>query len=157
MQGDFPRQVFELLQQQLASTGRVGATRWLQTPSVGTIAAVAGQQSGPAPIRFPERGIVLAMYGQVQEASAANYASMAMRVQVGGQEDLFLDGQGGPAFLPFLGLFGGVSNWQPVMRRVIPGVDWVFTFQNVVGTATLTPSCQLSFIADADVEKLSKR
>lgn len=151
MQGDFPQQVFQLLQQQLAQTGRIGATRYIQTPDVGTLAAVAGEQSGPAPIRFPKSGIVLAMYGQVEEASAVNYAATAVRCQIGGQEDLFLDGQGGPAFLPMLGLFGGTSNWQPLMRRVRPGVDWVFTFQNLTGAATLTPSVQLAFIADGDV------
>jgi hypothetical protein len=150
MLGDYPKSVFELLQQQLASVGRIGATRYFVTSFVSSPNA-AGGISAPVPVRFNITGICLAMYGQETDtATVAAYAQCGVRVQIGGTEDLFVDGQGGPAFAPMLALFGGVSNWTPLMRRIQPGVDWVFTFQNNTAAGTINPKIVLACIADAD-------
>lgn len=154
MIGDFPKSVFEAAMQQLASTGRIGATRYFTTPAVGAV--VAGQISIPAPVRFNQKGIVLALYGQVASGAVADFAGTSVRIQVGGTEDLILDGQGAPAFMPLLAAFGGVANWQPLMRRAIPGVDWIFTFQNNTA-GNVTPQCTMAFLADADVEQMARK
>lgn len=150
---DFPKNVFDALQQQLASTGRIGATRVVQTPPVASPAF--GQISTPAAIRFPQWGIALAMYGQDAQADAVSYAQDLVRCQIGGTEDLFVDGQGGPAYIPMLALFGGQNNWFPLLRRVQPGVDWVFTFQNQnTGSGVIAPSITISVIYDQDVANM---
>lgn len=154
MMANFPKSVFEAATQQLAATGRIGATRWFRTPSVGAVAAAG--ISIPAPIRFNQKGIVLAMYGQVASGVVADFAGTSVRIQVGGTEDLVLDGQGAPSFMPLLAAFGGVANWQPLMRRVIPGVDWIFTFRNDTA-GNVTPMCVLAFLADVDVEQMAKK
>lgn len=157
MQGDFPKHVFDLLQQQLASTGRAGATRYYVTPAVASPAA-AGGISTPANVRFTERGIVLAMYGQeAVAASQLTFAQCAVRCQIGGTEDLFVDGQGGPAFAPMLALFGGQNCWTPLLRRATPGVDWTFTFRNDTPAGTIDPTVVLAFIADRDLANMAAR
>ncbi len=155
MQGDFPKHVFDLLQQQLANTGRIGATRYYVTPAVASPAA-AGGTSTPSTIRFSRSGICLAMYGQeAVAATAASFAQTGVRCQIGGTEDLFVDGQGGPAFAPMLALFGGQNCWTPLLRRVTPGVDWTFTFQNNTAAGTILPSVVLSMIADVDLAAMA--
>jgi hypothetical protein len=145
------------LQQQLATTGRIGATRFFLTPDVASPAAVGGI-STPVSIRFTQAGIALAMYGQETEtATAPAFAQTAVRLQIGGTEDLFIDGQGGPAFAPMLALFGGVNNWTPLLRRVIPGVDWTFTFQNNRAAGTIDPKIIVAVIADADVASMMQK
>lgn len=151
---DFPKHVFDLLQQQLSSTGRAGATRFFTTPAVASPAA-AGGLSVPSNIRWTEKGIALALYGQEAEvASQLTFAQTAVRLQIGGTEDFFVDGQGGPSFGSFLALFGGVNNWTPLLRRVTPGVDWTFTFQNNRAAGNILPSCMVSFIADKDIANM---
>lgn len=157
MLADFPKNVFDLLTQQLASTGRIGATRLYLTPDVPSPAA-AGGVSTPATIRFNEDGIVLAMYGQETDtATAALFAQTAVRCQIGGTQDLFVDGQGGPAFAPMLALFGGVNNWFPLMRRVTRGSLWTFTFQNNTAAGLIDPKIILAMISDEDVQKQLER
>ncbi len=152
---DFPQSVFSLLQQQLAQMGRIGATRYFVTQDV-TSPSPAGGQSTPVPVRFNVRGVCLAMYGQnAVTADAAAFAQCAVRVQIGGTEDMFVDGQGGATFAPMLALFGGVNNWTPLMRRVQPGVDWLFTFQNNTAAGTINPKIVLAVIADADIAKMT--
>lgn len=153
MIGDFPKSVFDQLQQQLASTGRIGATRYFVTPDV-TSPAAAGGISTPSTIRFTEKGIALAMYGQeAVAASALTFAQCGVRCQIGGTEDLFVDGQGGPAFASMLMLFGGQNCWTPLLRRVTPGVDWTFTFRNRTPAGTIDPSIIIAVIADSDVAR----
>lgn len=151
---DFPQSVLELVQKQLALTGRVGATRVYVTPA---ITAAAGLDSAPVPIRFTSPGYVLAMYGQESsQATVASYAQTGVRAQINGNEDLHIDGNGGPAFAKMMGLFGGVNNWFPLCRRVLQGDLWIFTFRN--GTAGLiTPEVELAFFADADIERMAAR
>jgi hypothetical protein len=157
MIADFPKHVFDLLQQQLATTGRIGATRYFLTPNVASPAA-AGGISTPVSIRFTQKGIALAMYGQeTATATAALYAQTAFRCQIGGTEDLFVDGQGGPAFLPMLAAFGGVNNWTPLLRRVTPGVDWTFTFRNDTAAGAIVPRIVIAVIADADVASMAEK
>ena len=155
MIGDYPKHVFDLLQQQLANTGRIGATRYFVTPAVVSPNA-AGGISTPANVRFSQKGIVLAMYGQEGvSATAPSFAQCGVRCQIGGTEDLFVDGQGGPAFAPMLALFGGQNCWTPLLRRVVPGVDWTFTFQNNTAAGTILPSIVLSMIADVDLAAMA--
>jgi len=156
MLGDFPKHIFDLLQQQLASTGRIGATRYFVTPDIDNV--LKSTQSTPVPVRFTDPGICLAMYGQeATVASQLAYANTRVRVQVGGVEDLFVDGQGGPAYMPFLAAFGTVNNWTPVLRRVTPGVDWVFTFKATAAfpdNAGAAPTIVLATISDADIARM---
>lgn len=158
MIGDFPKQIFDLLTQQMASTGRIPGTRWITTPSVGTV--LAGADSITVPILFPTRGIVLAMYGQTVSttptANAVDFAGTRFRLQTGGTEDLIVDGRGGPAFMPFLASFGGVANWQPLVRGVEPGVNWQVTFRNL-SAVDQRPEMIFAFIADADVQRMAQR
>jgi len=154
MIADFPKHVFDLLQQQLSTTGRIGATRYFVTPDVASPAA-AGGISTPTTIRFTEKGIALAMYGQeAVAASPLTFAQCGVRCQIGGTEDLFVDGQGGPAFASMLTLFGGQNCWTPLLRRVTPGVDWTFTFRNRTPAGTIDPSVTISMIADSDVARM---
>lgn len=154
MLADFPKQVFDLLQQQLSSTGRIGATRYFVTPDV-TPPAVAGGLSTPATIKFTESGIALAMYGQeATTASQLTFAQTGVRVQIGGTEDLIVDGQGGPGFASMLTLFGGQNCWTPLLRRVKPGVDWSFIFRNRTAATLVTPTVVIAFIGDGDVARM---
>ena len=151
MLGDFPKNVFDVLTQQLASMGRIGSTRFYLTPDVASPAA-AGGISTPATIRFNEDGIAVAMYGQETDtASAALFAQTGVRCQIGGTEDLFVDGQGGPSFAPMLALFGGVNNWLPLLRTVKRGNLWTFTFQNNTAAGTIDPKVMIAVITDKDV------
>ncbi len=154
MIADFPKHVFDLLQQQLATTGRIGATRFFVTPDVASPAA-AGGISIPSTIRFTDKGIALAMYGQ--EAVAAtplSFAQCGVRVQIGGSEDLIVDGQGGPSFASMLTLFGGQNCWTSLLRRVTPGTDWTFFFRNRTPAGTIAPSVTISVISDRDVANM---
>ncbi len=154
---DFPKHVFDLLQQQMASTGRIGATRYLVTPDVASPAA-AGGISTPVPIRFSEKGVCLAMYGQEGEvASSLSFAQCGVRCQIGGTEDLFVDGQGGPTYASMLSLFGGQNCWTPLMRAVTPGVDWVFTFRNRRASGNSQPSITLAVIAEIDIQRMMQQ
>jgi hypothetical protein len=133
--------VLDLVQQ-------AGATRFLQTPAFGAIGA--GVTSAPQNIRFTEEGFVVGLYGNVQSGAVADYAGTSLRVQIGGTEDLFVDGLGGPVGLPFLMLFGGIQNMQPIVRRVIPGDLWAFSVTNNTA-GNVTPLAAVSFLADRDV------
>ncbi len=153
MFGDFPANTIELIQRQLSQFGRVGATKVYRAPALtAALAAVAGTVSTPQNIRFREPGTVIACYGQEQAGTSASFATTEVRVQIGGQEDLFTDGNVG-TFVPMLALFGGPNNWFPLWRRAQPGVDWTVTYRNQSGSATAIPSLMLAFIADADIAR----
>lgn len=141
------------LREMLALVDRAGATRYLQAPSFGSVAAAT--DSTPQPVRFTWDGFVVALYGGIQSAAAADYGGASLRVQIGGTEDMFVDGQGGPAFVSFLGLFGGVPNMQRIVRRVSRGDLWTFTVRNATAGA-IVPSVFLSFLADKDVQAASQ-
>lgn len=155
MYGEFPPNVVELIQRQLSQFGRVGATKLYNVPALAApIAATAGLIAAAAPLQFREPGTVIAMYGQEISGTAAKFAQTSVRVQIGGQEDLFTDGNVG-TFVPMLALFGPNLNWFPLWRRAIPGVNWVVSFQNNDPTpATCTPFCTFAFIADADLARM---
>lgn len=157
MNGDFPPNVVELIQRQLSQFGRVGATKIYAVPTLSSTVAAASsvttpQQSTPQSIRFREPGTVIALYGQALAGTPASFAGTEVRVQIGGQEDIFTDGQAG-VYVPMLALFGPNLNWFPLWRRASPGVDWVITYQNRQTGGTTFPSCYLSFIADADLAR----
>ena len=140
------------LRELLDTAERAGATRYYQTPSFGTVTNAAA--STPQPIRFTRPGYVVAMYGQVNSGAASDYAATSLRVQIGGTEDLFVDGQGGPAFAPFLALFGGIQNRQALLRRVVNGTLWTFTVQTTIGGGGVVPLVTLSFLDDQDVQTI---
>jgi hypothetical protein len=157
MQGDFPPNVVELIQRQLSQFGRVGATKIYIFPALAAPVPIAGSGnniSAPTNIRFREPGTVIALYGQELTGTVAKFAQTAVRIQVGGQEDLITDGQAGQ-FAPMLGLFGPNLNWFPLWRRAIPGVDWTVTYRNDDTIATASPTTMLAFIADADLARMS--
>ena len=152
---DFPRNILALAQQTLALMGRVGATRVYTTPPVTALPG-PGTISQPAAVRFTTPGWVLAMYGQEsQQATPASYARTGVRVQIGGDQDLFIDGNGGPSYGSMLALFGGVNNWFPLVRRVVQGDLWITTFRNNDPALAITPEVEFAFFADADLAQMA--
>jgi len=149
----WPNNVIEAIQRQVSQFGRVGSTKIVAVPDVAAIAISSFSQ--PQTVTFREPGVVIAMYGQELAGTAPKFASTRVRVQVGGSEDLFTDGQSG-VFLSMLSLFGGAQNWFPIWRRASPAVRWVVTYQNLDAAATATPSAQFGFIADADIAKYAR-
>jgi hypothetical protein len=152
---DFPPHIIELLQRQLSQFGRVGATKIYGAPDLATAIPVSSI-SPVAVIPFKEPGLIIGMYGSEILGTAASYGTTRVRVRIGGQEDLFTDGTVG-IFRSMLSLFGGAQNWFPMLRRVIPGVDWVVQYQNLDAAVTKFPEFSLSFIADADIARLSQK
>lgn len=155
--GDFPPNVVETIQRQLSQFGRVGATKFYVAPQLTTAIPVAPgalnpSTSDPVNIRFREHGTVIAMYGQELAGSVAAFAQTWLRVQIGGQEELFRDDQKG-VWLPMLSLFGPNQNWTPLWRKATPGVDWTVTYQNWSTGVTAFPTFVLAFIADADLAR----
>ncbi len=130
-----------------------GATRFILAPSFGTVLTL--QDSTPQPNRFSWDGYVVGLFGQVASGTAADYAGTTLRVQIGGVEDLFVDGQGGPAFLGFLGLFGGVPNFQRIVRRVQRGDLWTLTTHNNTA-GSVVPSVWMTMVTDDDIAVLAK-
>jgi hypothetical protein len=145
---DFPQNVLDLIKEQLAFSGRIGASMARVTPVVAL-----GQ---PSVVRFTQPGYVLAMYGQTDAGTPASYADVVMRLLINGDQDFFVDGLGGPAFAGFLGLFGGSSNWFPIMRRVVQGDQWAFFFQSQSG-GTPIPQVTLAMLNDLDVARMKER
>lgn len=150
-QGEWPLNVIETIMRQVSQYGRTGSTKVYCVPDLAAAVPISSTQQA-APLQFREPGVVIAMYGQELAATAAKYASTRVRVQIGGQEDIFTDGNAGVG-ISMLALFGGAQNWFPLWRRVIPGVTWVVTYQNLDAAATATPSVQFGFIADADIAR----
>jgi hypothetical protein len=136
--------------------GRVGATRIYVTPPATFSSTTPGSLSDATAIRFTEPGYVLSMYGaELGIATAASQAKTGLRMQINGDEDIAVSGNGGPAYPSLLGLFGSVNNWFPLMRRVTQGDLWVFTFSND-NNAAIVPQVQLACLMDADVERMKQ-
>ena len=142
MHGDFGPNAITLAQRLVSQSGRLGATRIYQAPAVGSVANGATSQA--VPITWRTDGIVIAMYGQTLDGAVASLAGMALRVQLGGSEDLFTDGNTGVA-VPMLSLFGQAQNWFPLMRQCYKTQVWSVSFTNTSGGA-LTPSVQFAVI-----------
>lgn len=144
---DWPQNMLNLVKEQLALMGRVGASATRTTPTVPL-----GQASV---VRFTTPGYILGLYGQTDQGTAASYADMFMRILINGDEDFVTDGLGGPSSQGFLSAFGGAQNWFPVMRRVNAGDNWVFIFSNgLAGTAT-GPQVTLAMLNDLDVARMN--
>lgn len=156
MYGEWPPNVVETIQRQVAQFGRTGSTKIYSVPELQAAipigAPFAPTQVQAAPLQWREPGVVIAMYGQELAGTAPKFASTRVRVQIGGQEDLFTDGNVGVA-LSMLQLFGGAQNWFPLWRRAVPGVNWIVTYQNLDPAATATPAASFAFIADADIAR----
>lgn len=142
---EFPQAVDWLLRQ-LAQFGRVpAATTYCSTPLPAALAA--GAQSSPLQMKFPEPGIVIALYGQEAAGTAAALAITEVRLQLEGVEDFFVDGLGGGVTFPLLGLVGGAQNWYPIMRRASGTAPWLVTWANR-GGGTILPRLALPFVSD---------
>jgi len=153
---DFPSSQLALVKEQLALMGRIGATRIYVTPPVPNVAA-ATTSNQPSNVRFNEPGWILAMYGvETLQATFASQATFALRVQINGDQDFVINGNGGPGYASFLGLFGGVVNWIPIMRRVVQGDLWTFTYQNNDPVNASNGQIQLACLMDADVERMQQ-
>jgi hypothetical protein len=157
MYGEFPPQVVETIQRQLSQFGRVGSTKVYTAPVLSAAlvvapAALSPSTSDPVNIRFREEGTVIGLYGSELLGTNASAATTWLRVQIGGQEELFRDDQKG-TWVPYLSLFGPNQNWFPLWRKATPGVDWTFIFQNWDTANTKFPTVQLAFIADADLAR----
>lgn len=127
---------------------QTGATRILQAPTFGTVANAT--DSTPQSIVIPEPGFVTALAGQIASGAVADYGGSSLRFQIGGTEDFFVDGQGGPAFSPFLMNFGGLPAKKRVLRRVGRGDLWTFTVRNATGGGII-PTVAIDFITDKDL------
>lgn len=157
MVGDFPPNSVEIAQRIATQFGRAGATRIVAAPALGNVVPVGVVPgvglpvtpglAGPVTIKFRRPGTVVALYGQELRGTAAAFARTAVRVLIGGQEDLFTDGTSG-VYVPFLALFGQTSNWFPLNRRAKPGVDWSIFFANSDTGSTAQPFFSLAFIED---------
>ena len=153
---DFPQSQLDLIKQQLALMGRIGASRYYVTPEATFSSTTAGSQSNACNIRFNEPGYILSMYGAERLiVTAASQAKTGMRLQVNGDEDIAVNGNGGPAFPSMLALFGGVNNWQPLMRRVTQGDLYTFTFENNNGAA-IRPQVTLACLMDSDIARMKE-
>lgn len=153
MNGDFPPNVVELIQRQLTQFGRVGATKIYAAPDLPA-ALAAGTNSPPLNIQFKEPGSAIAFYAQSVGdgvADATAFATTRVKVEIGGQENIFTDGQVG-VFRSLLALVGGAQNWFPIWRRVTPGIDWTVTWQNL-SEVTVVPEFSIAVIADADLAR----
>lgn len=129
------------IQKAIAELLQRGATN-IYTVRPGTIAPLSQVQVPP--LRWGDPGVVVGMYGQEVSATAAQYATTEMRLQIGA-EDLITDGQAGD-FAAFLGLFPAGQPCFPLVRRVSREVPWVFTFRNQDGANTATPLLMLGFV-----------
>jgi hypothetical protein len=146
--------ILELTQRALALMGRTGAVRTFVVTLPSSIPAGAAVERQATPLQFQEPGMVLAMYGQEETATAAKYAKTKVRVQIGA-DDLFSDGQAG-TFASMLALFPPATPWYPILRRVVPAVPWTVSFRNTDTGAVAVPEVEFSFIADADLKRLAR-
>lgn len=156
-QGAWPPNVMDTILRQISQFGPVGSTKVYQVPALGTSVPLAVSATVPStlqapPLQFREAGVVLAMYGQERSGTGAKFATTGVRVQIGGQEDLFTDGNSGVP-VSMLSLFGGAINRFPLWRRVIPGVNWVVTYYNYDAVAVAYPDVSFAFLADADLAR----
>jgi hypothetical protein len=155
MQGEWPPHVIDTIYRQLSQFGRVGATKVYAVPDLGAALGL-GPSSQQAPVlQFRESGIVIAMYGQELAGTAPKFATTRVRVQIGGQDDLFTDGNVGVG-RSMLSLFGGAQNWWPMWRRAEPGINWVVTYSNLDTANTCTPEVSFAFLADADIARYAR-
>lgn len=149
----FPIPVVEWAQQQLSQFGRIGATRIVRVPALAApVPAVAGQLSQAPLLTWRNDGTVIALYAQEIAGTVASFASTDVRLQFPGDVDFITNGTAGD-FAPMLALVGPNTNWFPMTRRVRQGDNWIVTYRNPLGAATLTPSVLFAFIADADLPR----
>jgi hypothetical protein len=154
MPNQYPAQVVNTILRQLSQYGQVGGSKVYKVPALSA-AVLAGQQAQAPVLQFREPGIVIALYGQERAATAQSYATTRIRIQIGGSEDLFTDGNVGVG-LSLLSLVGGAQNWYPIIRPAGPGVNWLITYENVSDDDDANPECQFSFLADADIARLDR-
>lgn len=159
---DFPAAVIEMVQDQIARMGRIGATgivRFQDLSAAMVVAPVAGTPSeSPAPpLTFQESGFAIGLYGQERTGTPAKFASTELRLQINGTTDVITSGNAGPAFFPFLGLFGPNLNWFPLTVRVEKNDVWQNTYRNFDTAAVANPTVGVAFLSDIKLAKMADR
>lgn len=152
--------VIESILRQVSQWGPIPGTKAWKVPALGTSVAVASAATTPTiaqapPLQWREPGFVCAMKGSEQSGTGARFAKTGIRIQIGGQEDIFSDGNSG-VDLSLLTLFGGALNWLPLWRRVVPGVNWVVSWYNYDTVNVAYPEGAFVFIADADLARMAR-
>lgn len=155
-----PPNVIESILRQVSQWGPIPGTKAYKVPAIGTSVAIAASAVSPTvlqapPLQWRESGFVCALKGSEQSGTGAKFAKTGIRIQIGGQEDLWTDGNSG-VDLTLLTLFGGGLNWLPLWRRVIPGVNWVVSWYNYDPAAVVYPEGSFLFIADADLARMAR-
>lgn len=158
---DFPDSLIAMIQEQLARSGRVGATGIVRVPdpavSIPVLAAgVPGD--GPAPpLTFTESGFAIALYGQERTGTPAKFASTEVKIMINGQFPVITSGDQGPAFFPFLGLFGPSVHWFPLTRRVQERDTWQVTYRNFDAAAVANPVIGVAFLSDLELQRIADK
>lgn len=150
----------ETLLRYISQFGPVPSTKVYKVPALGAAVAAAVNATTPTivqaqPLQFREVGFVLGMYGSERSGTGPKFAQTGVRVQIGGQEDLFTDGNSG-VDVSMLSLFGGALNRYALWRPAAPGVNWVVSYYNWDTGAVAYPEVEFSFIAQADVDRMAR-
>lgn len=150
----------ETLLRYISQFGPVPSTKVYKVPALGTSVAAAANALTPMivqaqPLQFRETGFVLGMYGSERSGTGPKFAQTGVRVQIGGQEDLFTDGNSG-VDVSMLSLFGGALTRYPLWRAASPGVNWVVSYYNYDTEAVALPEVEFSFVAQADIERMAR-
>lgn len=152
---DFPASLIALVQEQVARTGRLGATGLVRVPDPAAaipVLAAGIPGEGPAPpLQFAEDGYAFALYGQERTGSDAKFATTEVKVMINGRKPLITTTEGAPAFFPFLGLYGKSVHWFPLTRRVKKRDIWQLTYRNFDAGAVANPVVGIAFLSDAEV------
>jgi hypothetical protein len=156
---DFPASLIALVQEQVARSGRLGATGITRIPDLAAavpvaVAGVPGEAAAP-PLTFLEAGYAIALYGQERTGTTAKFASTEVRLQINGTRDVITSGELGGAFFPMLGLFGPNVNWFPLTIRVEKRDVWQVTYRNFDAAAVANPVVGMSFISDLRMAQMA--
>jgi hypothetical protein len=122
-------------------------------PSVGpTLTSVAV----PLP-SMSKLGLILGWRGTtVADGSAAGLASMAVRLEIDGAENMITDGTS-PAFGNFDCLFPRNGGFMPLYREFSPGTNLQFYFRNLHATNTYTAAVALGIVWETEAERKARR
>ena len=146
--------VIQWAQQQLALFGRIGCVDILRVPDPASSIPIGGANVAAPPLQATKDGTIIALYGQERAGTVAKFATLELRIQIGGQDDIITMGRLGGTFAPLLGLVGPNMNWFPLTRRFEVAVPWVVTYRNTDAGAVANPVTLFAFIADSDLPRL---
>lgn len=153
--GLFPPGVIDLMQRQVATYGRFGATDIIKVPELDSPLASPDQRPAD-PVRWTREGYVLSMYGSTSLATAVAAANLFMSIEYGSTEWLVYEGQA-QGFSSFGSLFGDVQIWFPLFRWVEAGDTWTITYKNRAGGASLIPDVEFGFYDYVTIQRLMEK